>query len=185
MAVTFVVIAGPNGAGKSSFTKANPFDFPIIDPDVIARRVDGPAAQRLLMAGRIVHETIEDLIARGSSFGVETTLSGQTVLSAIARAKKLGMKVVLNYVSLDRLELSKRRVMLRVRSGGHGIPESDLERRFMRSVANLHKAARLVDEGYVYDNSKEEGFRLIAEKIDGRWVVGDRSMPWLTDGLAG
>jgi predicted ABC-type ATPase len=53
----------------------------------------------------------------------------------------------------------------------------------MRSVANLHKASRIVDEGYVYDNSSKCGFRLLAEKIDGQWVIGDRSMPWLTDGL--
>ena len=97
----------------------------------------------------------------------------------------LGMKVALHYVGLERVELSKLRVWLRVQSGGHGIPEKDLERRFMRSIANLHRAARIVDEGYVYDNSSESGFRLLAEKIEDRWVIVDRSMPWLTDGLLG
>jgi len=183
VAATFLVIAGPNGAGKSSFTSSKSFGFPVLDPDLIARSIDKPSAQWLLMAGRILHAKIEEHFSSGTSFGVETTLSGQTVLSAMGRAKLVGMRIVMHYVSLERLELSKLRVMLRVKQGGHGIPEKDLERRFMRSVANLHKASRIVDEGYVYDNSSKSGFRLLAEKIDGQWVIGDRSMPWLTDGL--
>ena len=185
MAATFLVLAGPNGAGKSNLARAKSFGFPILDPDSIGRSIDMPTTQRLLMAGRIVHKKIDEHFLKATSFGLETTLSGQTVLSTMRRAKMLGMKVALHYVGLERVELSKLRVWLRVQSGGHGIPEKDLERRFMRSIANLHRAARIVDEGYVYDNSSESGFRLLAEKIEDRWVIVDRSMPWLTDGLLG
>jgi predicted ABC-type ATPase len=185
LAATFLVIAGPNGAGKSSFTSSKSFEFPVFDADLIASKIDKPPAQRLLMTGRILHAKIEEHFLQGTSFGVETTLSGQSVFSAMGRAKLAGMRVVLHYISLDQLELSKLRVILRVKQGGHGVPERDLERRFMRSVVNLHRASSLVDEGYVYDNSGKSGFRLLAEKTDGHWVIIDRSMPWLTDGLAG
>lgn len=99
------------------------------------------------------------------------------------RAKAAGMRLILHYVAIDTLDLSKYRVMLRVTLGGHGIPETDMDRRFMRSVRNLHEAARFVDEGYVYDNSHEGRFRLIAEKLGEDWTIIDNALPWLTDGL--
>ena len=185
MVATFLVVAGPNGAGKSTFTKLRSFGFPILDPDAIARTIDNRVSLRLLMAGRTLHEKIEEHFSNGTSFGLETTLSGQSIFATMRRAKTLGMKLAMHYVGVEQLEFSKLRVLQRAQLGGHGVPEKDLERRFMRSAANLHRAARIVDEGYVYNSSSGDGLRLLAEKIDGRWVVTDRSMPWLTDGLAG
>ena len=183
MTPTLVVIAGPNGAGKSTFTATQFFTMPILDPDAIARTVQGDGRKRLIKAGRLLHEIIEARIAVRDSFGLETTLSGQSVLSTLRRAKAAGMNLVLHYIGVDSLKLSKHRVQYRVTIGGHGIPEPDMDRRFMRSVRNLHVAARIVDQGFVYDKSSESGFRLIAEKFDDKWQVLDHTMPWLTDGL--
>lgn len=40
----------------------------------------------------------------------------------------------LNYVGLSSVELAISRVEQRVRDGGHGIPEKDIERRYNESL---------------------------------------------------
>lgn len=53
------------------------------------------------------------------------------------RAKQLGYTIELHYVGVDSVETAKRRVAERVQNGGHGIPESDIEKRYFQSFSNL------------------------------------------------
>jgi predicted ABC-type ATPase len=53
---SLIVIAGPNGSGKSTITRWNPellAQFPIIDPDAIARTIQiDSTASSAIAAGR-------------------------------------------------------------------------------------------------------------------------------------
>jgi predicted ABC-type ATPase len=174
-----IIVAGPNGAGKSTLTAAKNFGVPVLDPDAIARSASGPDANRLLAAGRDMHVRIAGFLAAGTSFGLETALSGRTVLATMRQAKRQGYLITLHHIGLDTLDLSRARIAQRGGRGGHGVPERDVERRFPRSLANLPAAMTIADRTYIYDNSALAGHRLIAEAEGARLNVLDNNVRWL------
>ncbi len=65
--------------------------------------------------------------------------------------------MVLIYLALPHVSLSKLRVAERVRHGGHDIPLKDIERRFPRSLVNLlTRFSAAVDLCQCYMNSDSE-----------------------------
>ena len=72
----------------------------------------------------------------------------------------------------------EERVNLRVQKGGHGIPDDDIERRYIDSLNNLNKVIELCDEIKVYDNTKlfeqvmyiKNGELIWKEKVLPNWV---------------
>lgn len=106
----------------------------------------------------------EGFLATGSSFLVETTLSGNTYLRMMVRAKRLGYSVVLLYVGTSDVSINIERVKIRVANGGHDVPEEDQLRRYPRSFVNFRKALELADEAVVFDNSTAKGHTKIAVK---------------------
>lgn len=94
------------------------------------------------------------------SFNQETTLCGHSIIRNIERAREYGYFVDLKYVGLDSADLAVKRVEQRVRDGGHGIPTTDVKRRYRESLHNLKKVIQLCDRVRLYDNSKS--FRKIA-----------------------
>jgi len=50
----------------------------------------------------------------------------------------------------------------RVPAGGHDVPEGDVRRRYQRSFKNLLSGANRADHTILFDNSTEEGYRLVA-----------------------
>ena len=176
----FVVVAGPNGAGKSSLVRANPLGFEVFNPDELAGQIGGSPVARMIHTGRMMHKLIGQAFQAGESFGIETTLSGHRTLALMAQAKEKGYTVALIYVGVDSLDLSKLRIGQRMKEGGHGVPERDVERRFPRSFANLPRALTIADQAQVFDNSLESGHRLIAEKKPrADLAVLDANVTWL------
>jgi predicted ABC-type ATPase len=136
------IIAGPNGAGKTTFaleylpTVAGCRRF--INADLIAAGLSPLAPeQHLLAASRLFLHELEDCIATRQDFAFETTLAGRSYLKLIDRLQTTGWKVELIYLALPSADMSRLRVAERVAHGGHNIPESDLIRRFPRSLHNL------------------------------------------------
>jgi predicted ABC-type ATPase len=157
------VVAGANGAGKSTLTKLSSINVPLIDPDAIARDIapDNPESAALA-AGRKTIELARSYIQSGSSFVVETTLAGNTYLNLMREVKALGWVVSLTYVGIDDPITNIQRVRSRVQLGGHDVPRTDILRRYERSLANLSKAAKIVGQLILYDNSTDAGHQLLA-----------------------
>jgi predicted ABC-type ATPase len=157
------VVAGANGAGKSTLTKLSSINVPLIDPDAIARAIspENPESAALA-AGRQAIELARSYIQSGSSFVVETTLAGNTYLNLMREVKALGWSVSLSYVGIDDPITNVQRVSSRVKMGGHDVPRKDILRRYERSLANLSKAATIVDELILYDNSTSAGHQILA-----------------------
>lgn len=84
-----------------------------------------------IKAARKVVKLINYYIRNGISFHQETTLSGNSILVNIKKAKEKGFFVVMNYVGLENSEIAKERVKFRVSKGGHGIPEDFIEKRYI------------------------------------------------------
>lgn len=162
------VIAGCNGAGKTtaSFTllpeilDCNEF----VNADEIAKgispfNVDAVA----LESGRIMLKRINELLEEKKSFAFETTLSTKSYVSKIKAAKKNGYNVTLVFFWLRNDDLAVERVKVRVKEGGHNIPEKVVRRRYFAGLKNLFKLyLPLCDDWIVFDNSTPDS-SLIAE----------------------
>jgi len=77
-------------------------------------------------------------------------------------AKKRNFEIVLIYIATGNVEINLERIRNRVLSGGHDVPENDVRRRYRRSFANLPFAIEHAHHCILFDNSSEEGYRLIA-----------------------
>ena len=177
---TFTVVAGPNGSGKSTLTRIARQVFqeePILDPDAVARSrtVASSFGGSPIDAGREVLAFAEAFLQAKQSFLVETTLSGNTYLRMMRRAKELGYAVNLIFVGTTDVAINLRRVQQRVEDGGHDVSEEDQRRRYPRSMANLRKALDLADEAILFDNSGTSHRRLAVKDEQG--IVICSSLP--------
>jgi predicted ABC-type ATPase len=155
---TLWIIAGPNGVGKTTYAfrhiRAVAGTVRFVNIDEIARGLsplDPSTEQR--GAARVALARIQELISAGSSFSLETTLSGRTHLATIAAAKARGFRVNLLFFAVAVVETSLSRVARRVSEGGHDVTEVDIRRRFERASQNFSTYAALCDLWRVYDNN--------------------------------
>jgi predicted ABC-type ATPase len=82
-------------------------------------------------------------------------------LMQYARGIGRGFEVVFIYIGTENVEINLARIAERVRAGGHDVPEVDVRRRYVRSFENLPIAAKRADHVLLFDNSTEEGYRLV------------------------
>ena len=154
----YILYAGVNGAGKSTLYRTTHYQdtMPRITTDEILREFgDWRNTADLMKAGRIAIERLNSYLQEGITFNQETTLCGHTILRTIHRAKQLGYGIELHYVGVDSPEIAKQRIAERVKMGGHGIPDRDVEKRFGESFRNLHEVIGLCDLAALYDNTNE------------------------------
>jgi len=157
-----IIIAGPNGAGKTTFAREflpKEAGLPVfINADLIAAGLSpfNPDIAAI-RAGRIMLTEIAEKAAKRESFAFETTLSGHGYARHIPEWRKRGYRVELFFLSLDSPETAIARVHIRVRQGGHDIPEATIRRRFGHGIENFHHIYKpLVDAWGLYDNSGTE-----------------------------
>lgn len=164
---TLCILGGCNGAGKSTLARELLPRLGILrflNTDEIAKGLS-PVDPSLaaFKAGRLLLEEARCLIAAGSNFAIESTLSGRTYLGMIRGAKARGYRFVLHYIMIDSGSQAVSRVALRVMHGGHHVPEEDVRRRFDRSRRHfLEDYLPLADEWVLWDNS-EPPHRQIAD----------------------
>jgi predicted ABC-type ATPase len=157
-----IILAGPNGAGKTTFARSFlPHEAGVtrfINADLIAAGISPfQPESAALRAGRIMLEEIALCAARGDSFAFETTLSGKGYLKQIAGWRAMGYLVKLFFLSLPDAETAIARVAMRVRQGGHDIPEAVIRRRFAAGIDNFQRYYRsAVDSWVLYDTMGAE-----------------------------
>jgi predicted ABC-type ATPase len=185
-----VFLAGPNGAGKSTFFRdyLQELNLPFINADEMARRlresstppepenVDG-------IAFEMTEKLLLSLLTSRQSFCTETVFSDPqgAKLDYLKQARASGYWVCLVFIGLSDPHLSSARVMQRVADGGHDVPDDKLHRRFPRTLANLRSALSAVNEAYLFDNSSDDPFRLVAIYSEGQVTLrGDPLPDWAT-----
>ena len=167
------VLAGCNGAGKSSlggqaFEAAG---VPYFNPDLAAREATAAASAQ----GRSLTQVeanawawsegvarLRRAIAEHRNYALETTLGGETIVGLKPvmgymhrNHEKIGEGVSVWFVGLESVELHVARVAHRVARGGHDIPRSDIERRYVRGRLNLIRLLAVLRQLVVYDNSAQ------------------------------
>jgi predicted ABC-type ATPase len=154
------IIAGPNGAGKTTFARkflpqyVQCLEF--VNADLIAGGLSPLAPEKgALRAGRIMLEQIYSLGNRGLDFGFETTLSGKSYIRFLNELKqKKGYGIHLFFLWIASVKLALERIELRVRQGGHNIPEAVVRRRFDKGLSNFFQLYQpIVDRWIIFNNS--------------------------------
>ena len=152
----YTILGGPNGAGKSTtFARLTEWGYrsgTFLNPDEIAKGLDGLEPARAVAAGRETLRRSRAWMANRRSFVRESTLSSREIVRSVQAARDAGYRVTLIFVGLNTVCATKNRVRVRTRSGGHPIPVRDQERRFLRSFDNTPRIAAIADEAYFLDD---------------------------------
>jgi predicted ABC-type ATPase len=163
-----LIIAGPNGAGKTTLVRTlrqKGVEFgEYINPDDIATELQGSYDDRVRQAQSIADRRREACIEAGRSFSFETVMSHPSKIDILARAKAAGFYVQFFFVGIDDPQTNIERVRLRVAQGGHDVPPDKIVPRWYRTMALLHRALKIADQSFLFDNSAagiDQGLKLI------------------------
>ena len=99
-------------------------------------------------------ERVEECCRRGEPFALDSTLSGRSHLKRIRLWQSHGYRVILHFLRLASAHLAVERVRLRVRQGGHDVPEDVIRRRHLRGLSNLPLYQEAADEWKLWDTSQ-------------------------------
>jgi len=172
------IIAGPNGAGKTTFARKFLPDYmkclEFVNVDLIASGLAPFDPERAtLKAGRIMLEQIHSLSKRSADFGFESTLSGRAYMKLLQEMKETGYLIHIFFLWITDVDLALERIRLRVRNGGHGIPDATVRRRFGRSLANFLRFYKpLADSWTIFDNSGDIP-KMVAFEESGKMEILD------------
>lgn len=174
------IIAGCNGAGKTtaSFTiLPEVLDCrEFVNADEIARGLSPFQPEKVAFeAGRIMLHRVEELLRRGETFALETTLATKIYQQKIRAAQQQGYSVTLLYFWLSSPELAQERVKTRVREGGHSIPPDVIERRYWQGINRLFDSyLPLVDRALIFNNSSGTPILLAEKSANGLVITQDK-----------
>lgn len=174
----YILIAGVNGAGKSTLyqTLQSLQSMPRVNTDEILREFgDWRNPADVMTAGKIAVRRILQYFKEGVTFSQETTLCGKSILKNIEKAKNRGYFIDLHYIGVENVEIAKKRVAERIRRGGHGIPERDIERRYVNTFQNLKEVLPECNLAVFYDNTVE--FRRFAIYRNGEFIRVSQNVP--------
>lgn len=151
------VVGGANGAGKTTFAVeyASRHNCLYLGADAIAAelRPDAPGLVPVA-AGEELTRRLTAALSRNDTIVLESTLAGRTLPHVIGSARNNGFTITIVYLFLDSPDTCVERVKERVQKGGHSVPESDVRRRFHRSIRNFWRLYRpLADHWLLIYNS--------------------------------
>jgi predicted ABC-type ATPase len=177
------MIGGANGAGKTTaaFTLLPKFIdvYELVNADEIARGLNPVQPESAnMMAGRVMIERINSLIAAKTNFAFETTCAGHHHIKTLQDCKSSGYSLNFIFLWLPNSDLAVQRVALRVKQGGHSIPEETIRRRYTTGLKNMVKTyLPMADKALIIDNSgkflTDSGYPVIAEKTAGELIISD------------
>lgn len=181
------LVVGPNGSGKSTFASeilARQFPgMPFVNADAIAlaRWPEDPEAHAY-EAAEIAEATRTALIDSGRPFIAETVFSHPSKLALVSRARAAGYFVALHVLMVTE-QLALARVAMRVRAGGHRVPEQKIQTRYRRLWPLVAEAAAETESTAFWDNSRLDGPTLVAELGSGYLLAPPRWPSWTPDAL--
>ncbi len=156
-----IIIAGANGSGKTTFSKQILAEtgFEFLNADEIEKEL----AISKLQAGKVFFNRLETFLSYQTSFVLESTLSGNYLVKALEKAKQQGYVIRIVYVFLENPNDCIQRIKLRVKLGGHFVPDEDVIRRYYRSKANFWNTYKsLVDSWIMIYNSTDTAPQRVA-----------------------
>lgn len=174
----YILVAGVNGAGKSTLYQSlqSLQSMPRVNTDEILREFgDWRDMADVMTAGKIAVKKIARFFDEDITFNQETTLCGKSIINNITKAKNRGYFIELHYIGVESADIAKERVAARIKQGGHGIAEQDIERRYIETFDNLKTVLPECDLVAFYDNTIE--FRRFAIYKHGKPIRVSQEIP--------
>ena len=161
-----IIFAGPNGSGKTTLYKEVLSEKSLkgieyVNPDEYAIKYGSEVA-----GAKEALRHRSKLLKERRSFITETTLSGNSALKLMKKAKDAGYKVTLFYICTNNPKLNILSVKHRVSSGGHDVPKDAIVRRHAASIENLPAALKLANVAHVFHRGLTT-FRRVFSAING------------------
>ena len=100
----------------------------------------------------------------------------------LIKAHNAGFRNYLYFISTESPDINVRRVEERVKKGGHPVNEQKIRERYVRSMELVSEIIPYCHRCFLFDNSSEGNFQLIAEIVDGQTVniLTDNDIPlWI------
>jgi predicted ABC-type ATPase len=110
-------------------------------------------------------------IARAATFSFETVMSHPSKLETFRKAQEAGFKNYLYFISTESADINVRRVEERVQKGGHNVATQKIVERYSRSMELLSDMIPYCHRCFIFDNSLETNYSLIAEIVDNTDVI--------------
>ena len=170
------IISGCNGAGKTtaSYTllpemlDCNEF----VNADEIAKGLSPFNPNEVaIKAGRLMLTRIDELLENGVDFAFETTLATRSYVNTVKKAQEKGYLVTVLYFWLNSPELAVERVRIRVKEGGHNIPEKTIRRRYDLGISNMFNLYIPVADYWMFIDNSKTPFEILAEGQGEKEVV--------------
>lgn len=185
-----IILAGPNGAGKSTMYEhivREKFNAPFINADKIQKEeLSDQSMEGAYQAAKIAEQRRQEYLQNNLSFVSESTFSHPSKLQLINDAVQAGFRVVVYHVNVRTPELSVARVAMRVKEGGHNVPEEKIRARYERNQVLIKQAVLNADVGFVYDNSQlNELPQLFLVFRHGKLVLQEEDLPIWVESLYG
>lgn len=111
----------------------------------------------------------ENLLHNSQSFSFETVFSHKSKLEIMKKAKLLGYKVYLYFITTEDPEININRIKVRVEKGGHNVNNEVVKARYFRSLDLLLDAIKIADRAFLFDNSGKYN-ELVAEVTNGKEI---------------
>lgn len=166
----FVAFALSSGLISTEYTEENlRSSFRLVDNNTI--KLEIPSANERL--AQIIAAFVRvKLMENGQKLSFETVFSHRSKIEFMRIARDNGYKVYLYFVSTETPTINVSRIKeVRVKDGGHDVPEEKIKSRYKRSMNNLYDAAQLAHQCYFFDNSTTHktpkpfaNFRVIADE---------------------
>lgn len=124
-----------------------------------------------------------ECIRLGISFSSESVMSHSSKLEELKKANEAGFRTYLYYFCTDSPIVNQDRVKLRVKKGGHDVPDEKIESRYYKSLELAFDAAKLCNRAYFFDTSQEDKTIMLAEMEDGEKLITKRKRlnQWFID----
>lgn len=174
-----IIVAGANGSGKTTLSKQvmqmRQYDF--LNADEIAKEINTEVNATIqLQAGRIFFKNLNTWLNEGRNFILESTLSGKYLTKVIEKAKQNGYEITIIYAFLESPQECIERIAIRVKNGGHHIPDEDVIRRFYRSKTNFWQHYKdIVDNWVLYFNGIQSIQEVALGKKD-EFIIQDKTL---------
>ncbi|HMN04134.1 MAG TPA: hypothetical protein PKD45_00260 [Flavobacteriales bacterium] len=176
----FLTFAEGSGLLDGQLTRTALAKGMIWKPGMVRARAPLPKDRAAQLVAQFLYD---ELLKAKIKFSFETVFSHRGKLELMRRARDLGYKVYLYFVSTEDPAINVQRVKeIRVKQGGHDVPKDKIISRYHRTMGHLAEALELAYHAYLWDNSQHGAARLFCEmkrtRSGAEWTIQAQHVPY-------